>query len=299
MKKIKKGNGILANVFIWANFALLLVYCISLLLPLIWMLYSSLKDEISFSIDILGLPKRLMFENYTNVIKYIKVSRMTETGMREYGLASMALYSVIRSVASPFLTVACQACVAYVLSKYKFVGSRFIYNLGIVIMILPIVGSTASTMFMYKKLGVYDNLFLKIITGPSNIFGLHFLILYGTFKGLPWSYAESAFIDGAGHFKVLFSIMLPLALPTCSVLFVLDFLNVWNDYQTSLLWLPSYPNLAYGLWYFQLYGTTGGSGATMPMVLAGFAIIMTPTVILYLSAQKLIVSKFTVGGLKG
>lgn len=86
-------------------------------------------------------------------------------------------------------------------------------------------------------------------------------------------------------------------LPTGAVLFVLGFLGSWNDYMTFLTWLPSYPNLAVGLYLFQYESAIYMVGT--PTVLAGFTVAAIPTSLLYLCSRKLIMSKFTVGGLKG
>jgi len=87
-------------------------------------------------------------------------------------------------------------------------------------------------------------------------------------------------------------------LPTDMVIFVLSFLGAWNDYQTFMIWLPDTPNLAYGLYMFQGISRKLYKASTVE-IMAGFSLVIIPTVILYVSSQKLILSKFTVGGLKG
>lgn len=275
------------------------VYCISLLVPIVWMLYSSLKNEMDYALSTFRLPSKLEWSNYVKVFDFLQVPVMTSRGTVIYGFGALAMFSLLRSACIPLLVTFVQACCAYVLAKYKFVGNKFIYFLGIFVMITPIVGNLPSAMSVNKALGVYDNLLLNILTAPSNIFGLNFLILYAAFKGVPWEFAEAAFIDGAGHMKIMLRIMLPMVLPTCAVLFVLSFLGIWNDYTASLIWLPSYPNLAFGLYMFQQGATAGSEGASAPVILAGFAVVMVPTIILYLASQKLILAKFNVGGLKG
>jgi len=276
------------------------LYCLSLLVPIIWMLITSLKDQFDYATNLFGLPTIWKFDNYINVLKFLPIKQtIVGVGTVQYSIGLMALNSLLRAVFCPLLIVLCQAMVSYVLAKYKFVGNNVIYMIGIVVMITPIVGSLPSAMLFAKSIGTYDNMFLNIITAPSNIFGLYFLILYGMFKGIPWEYAEAAFIDGASDYDVFNKIMLPMAIPTCTVLFVLSFLTVWNDYATPLIWLPSYPNLAYALYILQIKSSAGSEGATTPMIMSGFAIIMIPTVLLYLISQNLIVSKLNVGGLKG
>ena len=187
---------------------------------------------------------------------------------------------------------------AYVIAKYKFPGRDFIYNLGIVIMIVPIIGNLPSAMVVRTKIiPTYDNMLLTILTGPCTCFsGLYFMLLYGAFKELPWDYAEQVFVDGGNHYTAFIRMYLPMILPTSMVMFVLSFLGAWNDYSTFMMWLPSTPNLAYGL--YMLKANSKVSLST-PALMAGFTLIVIPTVVIYIASQKLILSKFTVGGLKG
>lgn len=281
----------------WIVGIVLGIYCLSLIYPVFWMLLNSLKDEWAYTKNLFGFPDVWMFENYPAAFKALQVS--DPSGVKTFHIGSMFAISLFRSGAISFMMVFFQAICSYVLARYKFVGNRFIYKLGIVVMILPIIGNMPSAMLVAKKLNTYDNLWLSTLTAPSNIFGMNFLILYGAFKSLPKDYSDAAIIDGAGHFRVMFSIMLPLVLPVCAVIFVLNFLGCWNDYSVHLIWLPSWPNLALGLYLFQRDSTGGMYGVTQPQIFAGFIIVMIPAVVLYLLSQNLIVSKFTVGGIKG
>lgn len=295
--KHKGGAGI--KIYNAIIFTVLGLYCASLIFLIVWMLYTSFKSAVDYALNTFGLPEMWIIENYTEVFRLLKIKVSTARGIVQYNMLDMAVFSIVRSVGTSVIMVFTQTCVAYILSKYKFVGNKFIYTLGIVVMVIPIVGNLPSAMLVRKALGIYDNLALFILTSPSVIFGLHFLVLYGAFKSIPWSYAEAAFIDGAGHYTVMFRIMLPMMLPTCVALFVLDFLSTWNDYMTHLVWLPSYPNLAYGMYRFQYDATGGNSSVTTPMILAGFTIVMIPTVALYGGLQSIIMKQLNVGGLKG
>lgn len=297
--KIKHSGSVPVIVYNIIIFLVLALYCASLLFLIVWMLYASFKSAVDYALNTFGLPNEWVIENYTEVFRLLKVKVSTSRGIVEYNMLDMAVFSVVRSAGTSLIMVFTQTCVAYILSKYKFFGNKFIYTLGIVVMIIPIVGNLPSAMLVRKSLGIYDNLALHILTSPSVIFGLHFLILYGAFKSISWSYAEAAFIDGAGHYSVMFRIILPMMIPTCVALFVLDFLSSWNDYMTHLVWLPSYPNLAYGMYRFQYDATGGNSSVTTPMILAGFTIVMIPTVALYGGLQGIIMRQLNVGGLKG
>ncbi len=294
----RKFSDALVTVVKAVILVVLVCYCISLLFPIVWMVINSLKDEYDYAVDLFGFPTIWKFSNYSTVLRLIRVPVRIGKGIRNVGIGLMVYHSLFRAILTPAVTVFFKACCAYCLAKYTFRGRRFLYRLGIVVMILPIVGALPSALMVHKALGTYNNMYLFLVISPNNIFGMDFLIFYGAFKVLSWEYAEAAFIDGASHYTVMFRIMLPMVLPLCVVYFVLGFLGTWNDYSTPLIWLPSYPNLAYGLYYFQLSTTSGAEGTSSPMILAGYTIVMIPTVILYLLCHKVIIEKFTVGGLK-
>ena len=277
---------------------LLLVLCVSLLIPLVWCLYASCKGTLDYALDAFSLPSVWHFENYAGVLEKLQITTATNRGVVVFSIWDLFLHSAVFSVSIPLVTTIFTAFMAYVIARYRNKFSKFLYNFGIVLMILPIVGSMPSAMSLKKALGVYDNLFLWILTSPQGCFtGMNFLLLYQCFRGLPKAYSEAARIDGAGHYTVMFRIYLPMAIPLCTVIFVLGFLGNWNDYGTPMIWLPSYPNLAYGMYLFQYQASQ--FHATQPEILAGFVISMIPSVILYVSMQKLIVEKMQIGGLKG
>lgn len=294
MKKVSalKVADVIVKVLV---ITLLVLYCITLLLPLIWMFYTSFKGNVEYLLDTFRLPEKWYFTNYADVWNMLEIkidSRHT------YNIVSMLATSFLWAGGNALLSVLLTTMMAYIVSRYSFPGRDFIYALGIFVMITPIVGSLPSAMLIRKRLLIYDNILFTILTNPSASFsGLYFMLLYAAFKRVPWAFAESVFIDGGGHYRVFFSIMMPIMMPTCIAIFVLSFIGTWNDYMSFMIWLPSYANLAYGMYLFQ--SEASAYEATMPQILAGFVIVMIPTVILYVAFQNIILSKFSVGGLKG
>ncbi len=298
------------HVFRAFTSVIMIIYCISLLFFPLWMVKVSFQAETDYLYNTLGFIKEWDFTNYLNVFSQLSYTNKvvyTNTGVQivSGNIWTMALTSVVYSTGISFVSVALTTGVAYVLAKYKFPGSKFLFSLGVVLMIVPIVGNTPSAMVIRSQwlIPTYNNLFLTIMTSNTVAFsGLNFLLVYGAFKSLPWDYAEAVFVDGGGHYSAFFKMYLPMILPTSAVIFLLTFLGQWNDYTSFKIWLPSYSNLAYGLYEFQdnvLNLSGGGTAGTVPMVMAGFTIVVIPTVLVYFLSQKLIMSKFTVGGLKG
>ena len=122
------------------------------------------------------------------------------------------------------------------------------------------------------------------------------MLLYGFIKGLSWNYAESAFIDGASDFRVMVSIYLPMCMPLLTGLFLLGFVGSWNDYTTIITYLPSTPNLAYGVYIFDQYAVV--KRHTEPQVLAAFLLLAVPTAAFWVFAQRFALRSVVIGGLK-
>jgi ABC-type maltose transport system permease subunit len=78
---------------------------------------------------------------------------------------------------------------------------------------------------------------------------------------------------------------------------MLGFVGAWNDYMTNVIWLPSYPNLAYGIYVFENYATI--QGFTVPETLAGFVIVAIPSVLLWTISQRFVGDRIVAGSLKG
>jgi len=276
----------------------MLVIALSLYIPVVWLVINSFKGDFEYYLSTpFAFAKKALWSNYAFIAK-MQYTINTDRGRLVYGIWDMFANSMIFSLASsvypPFVTLVC----AFIISRYRFPGRMFIFNLGIIVMILPILGSGAAGMILYRALGIYDNMFLLILVSPSVAFsGMAFLLFYGAFQGLPRDYMEAAFIDGAGHLRVFLTIMLPMIMPVYGMFVLLGFIGSWNNWETFLYWLPSRANIALGMYEIQRVNAL--VGATMPQVLAGFVIVAVPTSVMYLAAHPLMLKNFNIGGLKG
>lgn len=272
-------------------------YCLSLVLPVVWLLYSSFKTDIDYINHIWGLPKQWVLTNYAGVFDKLAITKTAVEGTYTYSIGSMLWTSFYMALFPTLLSVFANVVFGYVLSKFEFPGNKFIYTLGIILMITPIYGTGPAGLNLTKALGLYDNIPPNIILSYQGGFsGFNFLIMYAAFKGISWTYAEAAQLDGASHFHIFFRIMFPMVAPTYICLCAMGFLGGWNSYEQFLLVYPSYANLAYGVYYFQEYAQY--YNATGTEVLAGFVVCMIPSIVVYCFADRFVLQKFTVGGLK-
>lgn len=218
------------------------------------------------------------------------------TQLEEIGtpFLSLVFNSIWYSIGGTLLALTVAACSTYVVAKYKNAFTRFVFNLVIFLMIFPVIGAGPSLYKLYTVLH-FNQTPLILLSGLNNMCNL---MMYAFFSALPWTYAEAAFIDGANDFQVFWKIMLPMALPSISVLFVTQVITMWNDYTTPLVYLSkSFPTLSVAL--YQYDHDAQYLNLNYPVFFAGVTLSMIPPILLFSVMQNTIMSKVYFGGLKG
>ncbi len=245
-------------------------------------------------------PENFTLDNYTAVFESIKVSSTTGNG--SYNIWDQFGNAVIYSVGSAFFRVAATTIVAYCTAKYKHWLSTLIYNVVLITIALPIVGNMASMLQIMQDLRIYDTFWgMFIMNFAFN--NIYFLIIHAAFKSAPWTYAEAAFIDGASHFRVFWKIYLPMVLNLVGAVFILFFIEIWNEYQTPLVYLPSYPTISYGLWY--VANNSGklvmpdGSMAGPPLIIAAGVFSFSIIFVVFMIFKDKLMGNLSEGGIKG
>lgn len=270
------------------------IYCLSMIYVLLFGFVNSLKDATDYEWNNpFGLPSKEFgwhFDNYAKVLNDFKVFTL---GGNEVYLMQMFFNSLSYAVLMSLFCMATQIITAYAIAKYDFRGKSVLYGVAVVVMLLPIIGSLASEVQMAEAFNFRNNL-IGVCIMKCKYPGLYFLVFYATFKGLSWTYAEAAQIDGAGHFRVFIEIMLPLIKSTVFAVFILLFIEYWNDYYTPMVFLPESPTMSYGLFLFQT-----DNKASTPVQLASCLMACLPILVVFVAFKDKIMSNVTMGGIKG
>ena len=281
--RLTKGEKVLYTIII----SLFSIYSVTLIFPFVWAFLTSLKTQQEYIENSpFALPELWKFVNYAKAFDALEVHNTKLVGM----FFNSLWYSVGMVVGNVFVC----SLGAYVLSRYPFKGSNGIYHAILIMMLMPIIGNGPSAFRVYGQLGLLNNPLFVI--SNWGIMGTNFLFLYAFYSNVSWAYAEAAFIDGAGHFKVYFKIMFPQALSIISALAIMQFVGYWNDYATPLLYFPKLPTLATGIYEYE---KSMIRGANMPVYFAGLLISVVPVLILFFSFQNTVMDKISLGGLKG
>ena len=294
IKKMKtKENSILQNrskqetIIFRIVFIIFCLYAALLVFPFAWLVVNSLKTSMEYQINNpFSLPSVWQFSNYKKTFELLVVN--------DTGFFGMVLNSIWYTVGTTTISIICCSATAYCIAKYNFMLKKLLYGTAIFVMIIPIVGALPAQYKLNNQLGITDSpLFLVTSTGG---FGFNFIVLYGFFQSVSNSYGEAAKIDGAGHQVVFWKIIMPQAMAPVLSLAILSAIGAWNNYMTPLLYLPSYPTLASGLYEYE---SNMMRVANYPVYFAGILLSMLPILIIFIIFQKTIMQNVSAGGLKG
>jgi N-acetylglucosamine transport system permease protein len=262
-------------------------YCLSSILALIWMIYTSLKsDKDLFGHGPWALPSAWHFENYANA-------------WRQAHIASYFFNSFYLSAVSTVAAVIITAMAAYVISRIEFRGSKLVlYYLIAALMVPGFLYVVPLYLLMVHQLQLSNShvgLALLYITGsiPFNTF-----VLTGFFKTLPSELEEAAAIDGASANRIFWQIMLPLAQSGLVTVAIFTFIGNWNEFFWSLVLLRDKDLFTLSRGLYNLY-LDGQYTAQWTMLFAGILIATVPILIVFVVLQERITEGLTVGALKG
>lgn len=281
-------------------FIVISLYVVSILFVLGFGLLNSVKHFLDFETgNVFGLPSAefgWQFTNYIDVFEKCKIQIITNSGTYYVYIEEMFLNSLVYSIMTTVFAIASQLTVAYAVAKYDFKLKKVYYNVAIIVMLIPIIGSLPSEMRFAEVLGL-KNSFLGISIMRCKYPGMYFLVFYAMFKNISWSYAEAAQIDGAGHFKIFIEVMLPLCMSSLVAVFILQFIAHWNEYYTPMLFAPNKVTIAYGLYRFSKTSTDASIRITT--ILAACLLSCLPIIVLFIAFRNKIMGKINIGGMKG
>ncbi len=282
------------TITIWV---FMVFWCLFFCLILYWALITSFATTSDLLIRPGRIPKNPQWENYLKAFDQVAMNVSVKGGgSRVAEFPELLFNTFMYAVVTPFLCLITSCTAAYVVCKYskkvKFVF--FFFSLTIFCTYMPISGSIASTLKWQRAFGLYDT-FLGVWIHESGAFGSMFLLYYATFKGVSNEYMEAAQIDGAGHWRIFLQVVMPQTMGVFWALYIKLLVELWNEYKTPLMYLPSHPTIALASWTMQ-----NTSEVNFPTILAGLVIVITPIMIVFIIFRdKLLNAEFTLAGLKG
>ena len=295
---VKKSNKTTLSALTIVALVVLILYCLCILSPIFWGVLTSVKHIDDFRNNVLGFPRRefgFAFENYSFVLDRFHADATYQGQSGEVGLSGMLINTIQYVVGSALASTIVPCLVAYVVAKFPNKISKILYAIVLVTMIIPIIGSYPSEIVMLKNLRLYNTMYGAWIQ-KANFLGMYFLVFHATFVRLSNDFSEAAYLDGANEFVVMTRIILPLVKNIFFTVFLIKFIEYWNDYQTPHLYFPGFPTIAYGSFYMAT--NYRGGLAYVPYRMAGCIIVVIPILVVFILFSERLMSNISMGGLK-
>ncbi|MCD0447373.1 carbohydrate ABC transporter permease [Glycomyces sp. A-F 0318] len=281
-QKPPRPEGNVLNLF---SQGFLWVWALLVIVPVVWIVMTSFKTSREIASDPLALPEALHWANYANA-------------WTNGNIGSFFLNTLQVMVFSVTGTMLLGAMAAYVIARYEFFGNRLIYfgfAAGMMFPVFLALFPLFKTLSNVSLLNTYTGLVLVYIA-----YSLPFTVFFLTafFRTLPSGVAEAAVVDGAGHYRLFFQVMLPMAKPGLIAITIFNILGQWNQFLLPLVLMNRNPDdavISQGLANLAMrQGYEGDAGA----LFAGTVLAMVPIFIAYVIFQRQIQAGLTAGAIK-
>ena len=255
-------------------------------LPLVWLVSSSLKSPA----DIFVMPPRWIpdppqWSNYREVMQQLPFLRYLINTLIITGLVLVG-QTLSASVS------------AFAFARLRWPGRDVIFAVLIATMMVPYTVTMIPTFILFRNFGWLDT-FLPL-TVPAFFGGSAFFVflLRQFFRTIPMDLDESARLDGASSFRILWDIILPNSRPALAVVMIFSFMATWNDFFGPLIYLQSADNRTLALGLMSLQGLAWGRDMTH-LVMAVSVIMVAPVIVLFFFAQRTFIQGIVLTGIKG
>jgi len=266
----------------------LTIGAISMILPFIWMVSTSLKTPQEtfippdfFHLRPTWIPDKVVFSNY--------VQAWSEVPFPRYFLNT--IFIAVCTVSGVLIT-SCLA--AYAFAKFDFPGRETLFVFFLSMTIVPQAVYLVPSFIILSKLGWVDTYLALIVPWLAQIFSI--FLLRQQFRTIPNDYYDAALIDGCSRMGFLWRVLVPLSKPTLVTIGLFSLLGSWNTFIWPLIMTNSdkLRPIQVGLSYFaQEQGTEYG------LMMAAATFCVAPIIIIYFIAQKQVIESYARSGIKG
>ncbi|HZO90376.1 MAG TPA: carbohydrate ABC transporter permease [Chthonomonadaceae bacterium] len=299
------------------KYALLVAYLAAVVLPMLWVVYTSAKSTQEIYQNPFGLPKVITAPNRQSAQTLAKNYNKAWIGSHfsRYFLNSLKVVGISLALILLFGSMA-----AYVLARFEFFGRGFISTLFLSGLLIPMQLILIPLFFQYSDMSEWLTKAFSPVTQSLHlgraVFSLHdthagliliyvaaslpftVFVLTAFFRTLPNEVREAAMLDGASEYRIFFSVMMPLGKPGLVTVAIFNFLGLWNEYLFGLVFLNSdeLKTLPLGLASISMQAQYKSD---FGLLFAGLVIAMLPTLLVYIFLQERLTRGITVGALKG
>ncbi len=266
----------------WSLNLVVVAVIIVMLLPFYWVMVTAFVPQLeAFGRPPDWTPTQLTLENFRRVFD--------EVPFWGYFLNSIKVSAIITIGSVVTSTLA-----AYAFARLQFPGRDILFVIFLAALMIPGQVTIIPTFIIMRNLGLMNTHEALYLPALINVFGIFLLRQF--FMRTPRDLEDAARLDGAGYFRIIFEIAVPLAAPAIAALAVLNFQTAWNDFFAPNLFLttPDMFTLPVGL--VELRGQFGGTPTT---IFAGITLVLVPVLIVFLLAQRRLTESIALTGMRG
>ncbi|MDQ1020968.1 carbohydrate ABC transporter permease [Streptomyces afghaniensis] len=258
-----------------------------ILYPVIWLIGGSFKKsgDIVGSLDL--FPGDPIISNYTSLTD----------GIADISISTFFYNSLFLGVGSVVGILASCSLTAYAFARIRFAGRNLLFTLMIGTLLLPYHVLLIPQYVLFRNMEMI-NTYTPLLLGKYLATEAFFVFLMVQFmRNMPKELDEAARLDGCGHFRIYWSIMLPLCRPALITSAIFTFINSWNDFMGPLIYLnePDKYTVSLGLKMFVDQEGLANYGGMIAMSLAA----LLPVLAFFLAFQRYLIDGMATSGLKG
>lgn len=274
MKKKKKILTVTKAVLLWALTILVFI-------PLLIILFNSLKTQGEAVSMEFSLPASPMFGNYLEVMEQVNIGRAFWN-------------STVISVSTVIIATVGAALTSFVLARRKTKLHRFVYYFFLTGLVAPL--NMVPAILVLQKLHLMDSLLGLILLYSALVTPFSVFLYYGFINSVPKELDEAAIIDGCSAWGLFWKVIFPLLKPVTVTVVILNFMNAWNDFITPFYVMNSSDKLPMTTMVYSFFGQFQRSWHYVCVIMI---MIIAPIIIVYAIGQKYIIAGMTAGAVKG
>jgi len=281
----RKENGIFNKLLLQM---ILIIWVIFQVVPILWLVSSSFKPSVGIMNNPFSFPlKSLTIENYD--FQKFKTFAGIDISIFFKNSAVVTLISLILLTAVALLA-------GYALARIRFPGKNIFIFFFIVLMGIPIHALIIPLYYLIGKIGLLNNYFGLAFPYIAFRFSFSTLLAQAYFKQYPNEIVEAAKMDGCGHLRIFFSIIMPGSIGIISTILIVNFIQFWNEFLFALVIMRdnAAKTLTVGLMSFK-----GERATDWGPMLAVITLAILPTLLFYLIFSRNLIKGLTAGAIKG
>lgn len=273
----------LSLVFNSVKWLLLLSLLAVALLPLLWLLVSSLRTNLELQTNPFGWPEKVQWVNYAKALSMASLPRLL-------------LNSVVVASCAVMLNSAVTAMGAFILAREHFKGRDVLYTLLTAGVLVPVISFMVPYFSFITKTGLYNTLFALILVYTAVNIPVSIFLVTAFMKSIPRELEEASVIDGCGFLKRFTVIILPLSRSGLVTAATFCFIYSWNEFLMAMLLTSSIESrtIQLGIKFFSSQFITDYSS-----MYAAVIITIIPSILAYVFLHDKIIGGLTAGGVKG